>query len=50
MASESSQETPLPPDDITKSPEVIEIHSGKHTPFMIYLRTRGLPKDKVECE
>jgi hypothetical protein len=47
---ESSQETPPPLDGITESPEVMEIHSDWHNPFMIYLRTGGLPDDKVECE
>jgi hypothetical protein len=36
---ESSQETPPPPDTITKSLEVMEIHSEWCIPFMIYLRT-----------
>jgi hypothetical protein len=49
-AAESSQETPPPPDSITESPKVMEIHSNWRTPFMIYLRTGGLPEDKVECE
>jgi hypothetical protein len=49
-ATESSQETPPPPDSITESAEVIKIHSDWCTLFMIYLRTRGLPKDKVECD
>jgi hypothetical protein len=39
---ESSQETPPPCESITESPEVIEIHSGWHTSFMIYFRTGGL--------
>jgi hypothetical protein len=49
-AAKSSLETLLPPDSITKSPEVMEIHLDWRTLFMIYLRTRGLPEDKVECE
>jgi hypothetical protein len=49
-AAESSQETPPPPDNMTKLPEVIKIHSEWRTPFMIYLRTRSLPEDKVECK
>jgi hypothetical protein len=49
-AAESSQETPPPNKSITGSPKVIEIHSDWHTPFMVYLRTGGLPEDKVECE
>jgi ribonuclease HI len=48
-AAESSQETP-PPDSITESREVMEIHSYWRTPFMIYLRTGGLHEDKVECK
>ncbi len=47
-AAESSQETPLLPNSITESPEVMEIHSDWHTPFMIYFRIGGLPEDKVE--
>jgi hypothetical protein len=46
----SSQETPPPQDSITKSPEVIEIHSDWRTLFMIYVRTGALFEDKVECE
>jgi hypothetical protein len=46
----SSQETPPPSESITESPEVIEIYSDWHTPFMIYFRTGGLPKDKVDCK
>jgi hypothetical protein len=45
---ESSQEIPPPSESITESPEVIEIHSDWHTPFMIYFRIGGLPEDKVE--
>jgi hypothetical protein len=37
-AAESSQETPPLSENITKSPDVMEIHSDWHTPFMIYLR------------
>jgi hypothetical protein len=47
---ESSLETPPPSESITESPEVLEIHSDWHTPFMIYFRTGGLPEDKVACE
>jgi hypothetical protein len=47
---ESSQETLHPKESITESPEVMEIHSDWHTPFMIYLRTRGLPEDKIDRE
>jgi hypothetical protein len=28
----------------------MEIHSDWHTLFMVYLRTKGLPEDKVRCE
>jgi hypothetical protein len=47
---ESYQETLPPPNGITESPKVMEIHSDRRTLFMIYLRTGGLPKNKVECE
>jgi hypothetical protein len=47
---ESSQETAPPNESITEPLEVIEIHSGWRTPFMIYLRTGGLLEDKVKCE
>jgi hypothetical protein len=47
---ESSQEAPPPSESIIESPEVMEIHSNWRTPFMVYLRIGGLPKDKVECE
>jgi hypothetical protein len=46
----SSQETPPPPDSITKSLEIMEIHSDWRTSFMAYLKTGGLPEDKVKCE
>jgi ribonuclease HI len=49
-ASMSSKEALPPTDIITKSPKIIEIHSDWHTPFMIYLKTGGLPEDKVKCE
>jgi hypothetical protein len=49
-AAKSSEVDLLPAHTIIESPKVMEIHSDWHTPFMIYLRTRGLPKDKVECE
>jgi hypothetical protein len=49
-AVESSQETSLPIESISESPEVMEIHSDWHTPFMIYLRIGGLPEHKDECE
>jgi hypothetical protein len=43
---ELSQETPPPIVSISESPEVMEIHSDWHTPFMIYLRAGGLSADK----
>jgi hypothetical protein len=49
-AAESSQETPPPNEGITESPEVMEIHSDWRTPFIVYLRTGGLPKDKDKCK
>jgi ribonuclease HI len=49
-AAESSQETPPPSESITESPEVMEIHSDCHTPFMIYFRIGGLPEDMVGHE
>jgi hypothetical protein len=47
-AAESSQETPPPPDNITESLELMENHSDWCTSFMIYLKTGGLPEDKVD--
>jgi hypothetical protein len=49
-AAESSQETPPSTETIPESPELMEIHSDWRTPFMIYLRIGGLPKDKDEHE
>jgi ribonuclease HI len=49
-AVETSQETPVPSENIAESPEVKEIHSDWRTPFMIYLRIGGLPEDKIEHE
>jgi hypothetical protein len=46
----SSKETLPPTESIFESPEVLEIHSDRHTPFMVYLRTGGLPEDKDEHE
>jgi hypothetical protein len=43
---ESSQETPLPNESISESPEVTDWH----TPFMIHFRTGNLLKDNVERE
>jgi hypothetical protein len=49
-AAESSQETPPPTKSISESPEVMKIHLDWCNPFMIYLRTAGLPEDKDEHE
>jgi hypothetical protein len=49
-ATKLSQETPLPIESISESPEVIEIHLDWHTPFMIYPRTESLLEDKDECK
>jgi hypothetical protein len=49
-AAESSSETLPQSDTIPKSHEVMEIHSYWRTLFMIYLRTWGVPEDKVKCE
>jgi hypothetical protein len=45
-AVESSEETPPPPNNITESPEVMEIHSDWRTPFMIYLKTGACQRTK----
>jgi hypothetical protein len=45
---ESSQDTPPPNESITKTPEVMEIHSDWRTLFMIYFRIGGLPEDMVD--
>jgi hypothetical protein len=45
---ESSQETPPPCESITETPKVMEIHSDWRTPFMIYLRTGGLPEENAD--
>jgi hypothetical protein len=47
---ESSQEAPPLNENITESLEIMEIHSDWRTSFMAYLRTGGLPKDKVKHE
>jgi hypothetical protein len=47
---DSSQEAPPPIESITESPEVMETHSNWRTPFMVYHRTGGLPKEKVDRE
>jgi hypothetical protein len=49
-AAESSQEIPPPTESISESPEVMELHLDWCTPFMIFLRTGGLPEDKDEHE
>jgi hypothetical protein len=49
-AAKLSQETPLPIESISESPEVIEIHLDWHTPFMICPRTGSLLEDKDECK
>jgi hypothetical protein len=49
-AGESSTETTPLVESISKSPEVMEVHLDWRTPFMIYLRTGGLPEDKDEHE
>jgi hypothetical protein len=49
-AAKSSQETPPLTERISESPKGMQIHSDWHTPFMIYLRTRGLLEDKDGCE
>jgi hypothetical protein len=50
MVAESSQESPPPCETITETPEAMEIHSDWRTPFMTFLRTGGLPEDKVDHE
>jgi hypothetical protein len=47
---ESSQGTPPPRENISESPEVMEIHSDWCTQFVVYLKTGYLPEDKVEHE
>jgi hypothetical protein len=49
-AAESSQETLPPKNRIIESPEVMEIYSNWHTPFIIYLRTGGFPENKIDRE
>ena len=49
-AAKSSQETMPPVESISESPEVMEVHSDWRTPFMIYLKTGGLPDDKSGSE
>jgi ribonuclease HI len=49
-ATESSHEIQPPSENITESPDVLEIHSDWLTLFMIYFKTGGLPEDKVDCE
>jgi hypothetical protein len=47
---ESSQDTMPPAESISESPEAIEVHSDWRNPFMMYLRTGGLPDDKSKHE
>jgi ribonuclease HI len=47
---ESSHEIQPPSENITESPDVLEIHSDCLTLFMIYFKTGGLPEDKVDRE
>jgi hypothetical protein len=47
---ESSQEATSPTGSISESPKIMEVHSDWRTPFMIYLRTGGLPGDKDKHE
>jgi hypothetical protein len=47
---ESSQEAPPSTESIIESPKVMETHSDWHNPFMVYIRTAGLPEDKVDRE
>jgi hypothetical protein len=49
-AAQSSQQTLPTKENITKSPEVMEIYSDCCTSLMIYLRTGGLLEDMVDCE
>jgi hypothetical protein len=49
-AAESSQEAMPPIVSTSESPEVMEINSNWHTPFMIYLMIEGFLQDKDECE
>jgi hypothetical protein len=42
----SKAHTSLPAEGVFESPDVMAIHSDWRTPFMIYLRTRGLPDDR----
>jgi hypothetical protein len=49
-AAESSQEATLLVESMSESLEIMEIHSNWRTPFMIYLKTRGLPEDKDKRE
>jgi hypothetical protein len=37
-------------ENMFESIEVMEVHSDLFTPFMIYVRTGGLPDDKDEHE
>jgi hypothetical protein len=47
-AAESSQDTRPPSESITKTPEVMEIHSDWLPLFMIYFRIGGLLENMVD--
>jgi hypothetical protein len=49
-ATESSQKITPPPDSITESPEVMEIHSDWCTLFMVYLRIGGLARRQDQMQ
>jgi hypothetical protein len=49
-ATELSQETLPPKESIIESHVVMEICSDWRTSFMIYIKTGGLPEDKINCE
>jgi hypothetical protein len=47
---ESFERTAPLNDDKPESPDIMIVHSDWRTPFMIYLKTGGLPEDKDERE
>jgi hypothetical protein len=47
-AAESIEGTTPPNDKEPESSDIMTLHLDWHTPFMIYLKTRGLPEDKVK--
>jgi hypothetical protein len=49
-AAESIEGTTPPNDKEPESSDVMTLHLDWHTPFMIYLKTRGLPEDKAKYE